>query len=407
MRRLLLFSIGLTVAITGCSIARASDDLGGIDLIDVSGPLDVRALDFVSDSIELAATQGKDLAVVQVNSRAVLNEAAADRLETLLETPPVPVAVWVGPSPAVAFGATFWWPSIASHGAIAPGSEIGHQNPRILGVDRGESDESLAAEETGLDLQPTFRQYLQDLDGATFDTQDGPVVVETLQTTPDGGVTTKNVTFRKPGLITRFLRLGITPEAAFFFLTMGLTMAIFEFYALGPGVAAGVATLALIPGIWGVFTLPTKWWAIGLLFLAFVTLVTGHQRGGLVGYTLVGAVLLQVSGMFLIDGGGQIDPRWWLVLLSVLMVLFFFLLAMPTVQRARLSSETVGREGLIGHVGVAQVDFDPDGLVMVEGARWRGTAHREAGINKGDSVVVTGVDGLFLEVERETTERET
>ncbi|HEU4894212.1 MAG TPA: NfeD family protein, partial [Acidimicrobiia bacterium] len=139
----------------------------------------------------------------------------------------------------------------------------------------------------------------------------------------------------------------------------------------------------------------------------FVILVTSYQRGGISALTALGAIVLQVGGTFLIDGGGQIDPRWWLILPTVLGVLFFFLLAMPTVQRARLSTETIGRSGLIGEGGLALVDFDPDGLVEVRGARWRGTAHREAGIVAGDSVEVTGVDGLFLEVDKKSTGRET
>ncbi len=115
--------------------------------------------------------------------------------------------------------------------------------------------------------------------------------------------------------------------------------------------------------------------------------------------TVTGAILLQMSGMFFVDGAGQIDPRWWLVLPSVLGVLFFFLLAMPTVQRARLSTQTIGRDSLIGNAGRALVEFEPNGLVEVNGARWRATAHREAGIAEGDEITVIGVDGLYLEVE--------
>jgi membrane-bound ClpP family serine protease len=62
---------------------------------------------------------------------------------------------------------------------------------------------------------------------------------------------------------------------------------------------------------------------------------------------------------------------------------------------------------MIGETGTALVDFDPDGLVEVRGARWKGTAHREAGISSGDTIEVTGVDGLFLEVDRKVTGRET
>lgn len=116
--------------------------------------------------------------------------------------------------------------------------------------------------------------------------------------------------------------------------------------------------------------------------------------------------MLQVGGMTLIDGAGQIDPRWWLVLPSVLAVLFFFLMAMPTVQRARMSTQTIGRDSLIGRSGLALADFDPDGVIEVGGARWRATAHREANLKVGSPVVVTGVDGLYLEVEPSGCERE-
>lgn len=401
--RLLLLGLLSVLSLTAC----AEPTGGGIDVIDVSGPLDTSALEFISDSIESGAEIGQELSVIQLNSKAVLDGEGFDRLAGLVESPPLPVAVWVGPSPAHAYGAAATLPELASHSAIAPnGSVIGHFEPAILGETPGSSDEVIAAEDTGLSLEPAVRQYLQELDGATFDTASGPVVVSTLQEFGDG-VTLKTPTFRKPGLSTRFFRLAVTPEAAFFFLAIGITIAVFEFYALGPGVAAGVASLSLILGGWGLVTLPTNWWALALVLAGFVVLVAAYQRGGILVMTALGALMLQAGGMFLIEGGGQIDPRWWLVLPTVLGVLFFFLLAMPTVSRARLSTETIGRDGLVGEHGRALVDFDPDGLVEVRGARWRGTAHREAGISAGDSVFVTGVDGLFLEVDPEMTDRET
>jgi membrane-bound serine protease (ClpP class) len=112
--------------------------------------------------------------------------------------------------------------------------------------------------------------------------------------------------------------------------------------------------------------------------------------------------MLQVAGMAFVEGSGQIDPRWYLVLPSVLAVLFFFLLAMPTVQRARFSTRTIGRDVLIGERGVAVDAFDPDGVVEIRGARWRATAHREAGLTAGSEILVSGVDGMFLEVEPAT-----
>lgn len=373
-------------------------------MVDVSGPLDAAALGFMVDSIESAAVNGQELLVLQVNSRAVLDEGLYDQLTDIVANPPLPVAVWLGPQPASALGGMAVLVTNAPVTAGAPGTYIGRFSPTIA----GETGESFVVEApdlfetTGLPLQPSIRQYLQGLDGTSMPTQHGPVVVETLRTFESNGVagvTLKTVTFRKPPLTTRFFRLAATPEAAFFFLVVGLSLVTFEFFALGPGVAAGVAVLSLWLASWGIVNLPVRPWALALAVAGWILLTTAHQRGGVLALTILGAAVLQVAGLFYIDGSGQIDPRWWLVLLSVLAALFFFLLAMPTVQRSRLSTQTIGRDSLIGRSGVAVGIFDPDGTVEVGGARWRATAHRESGIGDGSPVVVTGVDGLFLEVE--------
>ena len=411
MRRLVLTAVLLAIPVTALA---QGDDERGIDVVDVSGPLDAAALEFVIESIERAAQDEEELVLLQIDSRAVLDGGAYSRLIEVLLTPPLPVAVWVGPAPAHAFGGAALLLEVPDHAAISPGSSIGLTDPLVLGgtVEAGvvSSDPSfeaevLAAEDTGFELQPTLRQYLQELDGRSFETADGAVQVSTVREFGEG-VTLKEVTFSKPGLVTRFFRLAVIPEAAFFFLVVGLSVVTFEFFALGPGVAAGVAALSLIPAGWGLVNLPTRWWGLLIVLLGWGLLTAAYQKGGFVLMTTGGVLLLQIGGMALIDGGGQIDPRWWLVLPSVLAVLFFFIIAMPTVQRARLSTQTIGRESLVGRAGSALVDFDPDGLVEIDGARWRATAHREAPLVVGSRVVVTGVDGLYLEVEPLEVDRE-
>jgi membrane-bound serine protease (ClpP class) len=393
----------ILLAALGLAACSGNRDGGGIDVIDVSGPLDGRALEFMADSIHRAAADGQVLALLQVDSPAVLDGEGFDRVMAILDDPPLPVATWVGPAPAVAFGgAELIAHNAGGPSAIAPGSEWGITNPVVLGESRSPiigPVEAMPAEAlASSNLQPTVRQYLQHLDGQTFVTADGPMEVRTLIAF-EGGVTLKPVTFLKPGVVDRFFRLAVLPEAAFFFLVVGLTLIVFEHYALGPGFAAGVGGVSVLLGGWGLATLPLRWWALGLAILGWVLLTWAHQRGGSVTLTVLGTAALLAGGTYLVDGAGQIDPRWWLILPSVLAVLFFYLLAMPTVQRARLSTITMGRESLIGMIGRATTDFAPDGVVEVAGARWRATAHREAGLMAGASVLVTGVDGLYLEVD--------
>jgi membrane-bound ClpP family serine protease len=396
--RRIICLVALLVLIVACSDQPAAEP--GIDVIDVSGPLDASALEFMNRSILDAADRGQILAVLQIDSPAVLDGGALARLEETLGSPPLPVAVWVGPAPAVANGGIGQIVLEMDHAALTTGA-TSLPFPTIAGVvEDGVIAYGDGFEHSGLPIQPTIRQYLQSLDRETFNTADGPVVVETLVPFEDG-FTLKQVTFRQPDIGTRFWRLAATPEAAFFFLVVGLTIASFEFFAIGPGVAAAVAAASLLLAGWGIVNLPVQPWALALAVLGWVMLTAAYQKGGVLAITVLGAVMMQIAGSFYVGGSGQIDPRWYLVLPSVLAVLFFFLLAMPTVQRARFSTGTIGRDGLIGETGVALALFDPDGMVEVKGARWRATAHREAGLVAGSAIRVAGVDGLFLEVEPE------
>lgn len=406
MRRSLVFIALLSLPLI-ISCSESTEDpaanLPGTDVIDVSGPLDASALNFIVSAIEAAADDGQQLALLQLNSPAVLDREAFDDLVAIVDNPPLPVAIWLGPAPAVAYGGVADLISNAPVAAAAPGSRIGRNQPTVAGSDTtGAVAGDIDVQQTDLDLQPTFRQYLQALDGQTMHTSLGGVEVSTLRPfVQDGveGVTLRTVTFRKPPLSVRFFRLAATPEAAFFFLVVGLSMVTFEFFALGPGVAAGVAAISLWLAGWGVVNLPVNSWAVAIAIAGWALLSTAYQRGGVFALTVLGAIFLQVGGLFFVDGSGQIDTMWWLILLSVLSALFFFLLAMPTVQRSRLSTQTIGREAMVGLVGTAKSDFDPNGTVEVNGARWKSTAHREAGLVAGSPVVVVGVDGLFLEVE--------
>jgi membrane-bound ClpP family serine protease len=149
----------------------------------------------------------------------------------------------------------------------------------------------------------------------------------------------------------------------------------------------------------GLAVLPVRGWAIVAAVTAIGVLAAGAQKGGVLASTILGTGLLLWSGFALNAGAPQVETSPIGVLLGVAAVLFFFLLAIPTVARARLSTRTIGRERLIGRAGRALSDFLPDGLVEIDGARWPATAHREAAISEGAEVVVVAVYGARVEVD--------
>ena len=382
-------------------------DEGVVEFVDLSGILDERMLSFAIDSISRAAERGDtEIVVLQIDSPGVVGseETLAELIE-LTTSPPVPVATWIGPAPARAFGGAGLLALSAEVRFAAPGSEIGFLSPAVAGTGAAEGDGPLydgvadTGDVAGIEVSSMTaapRQVVQLLDGRTVAFAGGERALSTLVRV-DGGETIATIV-RSPGWWDGFLRLASTPEAAFFLLVAGLTVAAFEFYAIGPGIAAGVAAMCLFLASYGIAVLPVRWWAVALTLLSAWVLAVAYQRGSVLALNLVGLVGLAVAGFSFTDAAPQFSPGVPGVLLTIGSAAFFFLLAMPTVARSRFSTRTIGREHLVGRNGRAVSDFSPDGVVEVDGARWRASAHREAGLRRDDPVVVTAVEGWFLEV---------
>jgi membrane-bound serine protease (ClpP class) len=60
---------------------------------------------------------------------------------------------------------------------------------------------------------------------------------------------------------------------------------------------------------------------------------------------------------------------------------------------------TTGAAGMIGQRAVVRAALDPEGQVQLDGELWRAVAE-DAPVPAGETVRVTGVDGLTLRVSR-------
>ena len=398
----LLIPVGGTTA--------ATDDSHHIEIIEVSGNLDRATLDFVAGRIDAAASGGAAAAIIQIDSRATLS-GAVHHLIARVKDPPLPLVAWVGPSPATAFGGAASILEAAPVGTAAPGVRIGHALPIVAGEpETGDLADPLINYASGsatvtepidglVDIvAPSISNLLVELQGRTVSVRGHPTEINTIRDTGDGIAAVETV-FHEPGIWVRTLRIATGAEPAFFFLMIGLTVAAFEFYALGPGIAAGVATLCLLVSGYGLAVLPLRGWAVALALVSIGLLTADFQRGRTGPLTLAGAGSMLVAGLFFTDAAPQIRPSWWIILMIVISVTAFYVIGMRTVARARFSTPTVGRDHLVGLDGLAITTFQPDGIVEVKGARWKATAHREAMLSPGNPVVVRGVDGQTLEVE--------
>jgi membrane-bound serine protease (ClpP class) len=128
------------------------------------------------------------------------------------------------------------------------------------------------------------------------------------------------------------------------------------------------------------------------MFAFAVDVQTGVPRV----WTGIGIVALVTGTFTLYEGLGL---PWIALSLGVVAVVLFMLAGMPAMVRTRFSTPTIGREWMVGDLGEAVVQLNPDGVVRVRGGLWRARTNRATPIDRGEPVRVVEVDRLLLEVE--------
>ena len=91
-------------------------------------------------------------------------------------------------------------------------------------------------------------------------------------------------------------------------------------------------------------------------------------------------------------------PVWGIVSILTAYAVFAYIMyriSHPTVLYKPVSSP----EAIVGKDGVVEVELKPEGYVRVEGELWKAACPR-GDLYKGDMVVVTGMEGLKLTVEK-------
>lgn len=360
-----------------------------IVVVDVDGLLDPVTADLVERSLTEAEREGAALFVLTLDSSVAVDVDVAD-LGDRVARARVPVVSWVkgggaargGPA-RVAVEADVV--ALATDAVIETGGEE---------FDRAGGPVDLVA--------PTLRDLIALLDGREVVVEGEARALDLGRVIGEAGGERKQVlpiSFRELGLTEQAQHALTSPFVAYLLLVLGLCLIVFEFFAVGIGLAAAAGCLLVVGAFVGFAHLPVNAVAMALLVAGVACISIDVQAGVPRFWAIVGTVLLLVGSFRLYDGPSRLDPPAWQVIVVVVGALLFVLPGLAAVIRARFSTPTIGRDWMVGERGVAEIEFDQDGVVTVRGALWRARSTRAARIHPGESVRVTGIRGLVLEVE--------
>jgi membrane-bound serine protease (ClpP class) len=339
---------------------------------------------------------------------------------TAISNSKIPVAIWVGPSGSRAYGLPAQMLAVADVTAMAPGARIGRTGTMLTvnsqQVTFGAADETLQAGSLGfLDAReqkvlkfstddrgvPVLRNMLYALDGLNVRS----VALDTVSDALDakGQVTREATTVRffKLGLVPRLLHTVASPPSALLLVTIGLALLVFEFFTAGIGIAAFVGAICLILGCMGIGALSMSGIGLAFLLAAFVAFAVDVQVGVPRFWTGVGLVSYVIGAftMFRNVDGVTMRPGWLSLSVCIISVALSFIVGMPSMVRTRFATPTIGRENLLGTIGVAVGNVNPEGIVLVDGAKWHARTNRATPLTDNAPMRVVAIDGVTLEVE--------
>jgi len=377
----------------------------------VEGTINPVTEQFIIRLIEEGEKEEAKAILILLDTPGGLEESMRNIIKAILQSP-LPVISYVYPPGSRAASAGSFIVMASHHAFMSPNTTIGAAHPvTVEGQEVGEkivndlaSFIRTLAETRGRNPEIAEKMGRESISFTEKEAQEKGII-DGIARSPEEVVETLGI--KNPRIIEinmkgkeKFLHFLLDPTLAYLFLVIGALGIIFELS--NPG--------AVIPGVFGTILLLLSFYAFsifpinlaGILFIVlglFLFLLDILVTPGIGILTAGGAVALFFGSLILFDVQGGISVPLNVIITTVACVVAFFVFALGMAIRAMKKEVVTGRESLIGQVGIAKEDLNPEGFITVEGELW--WAKAESPIKKGEKVVVSQKEGQTLIVKKE------
>jgi membrane-bound serine protease (ClpP class) len=385
--------------------------------------------EYIGRAIEEARQTNADAVLIELRTPGGLVDSTRSIIEKMLASP-VPVIVYVAPSGARAASAGFFILEAADVASMAPGTNTGAAHPVNFG---GEKMDDVMKQKLENDAAAFMRSFVgprgrnvalaeaavreskswtdkEALDNHLIDyiASDQNHLFKQMDGKPIKRFDGKTVTLHLVGarvielqmtVKQRILDFLVDPNIAFIVLAIGALALYAELNHPGAIVPGVVGVVFILLALFALNLLPTRYAAFTLIMAAFVmfALEAKFATHGVLG--IAGIALMTIGGLLLVDGPiPEMRVKLWTALSVSIPLGAITVFLMSIALKARRNKVVTGEQGMIGSVGEARTDIDPEGKVFVQGELWN--AHAPSRVQMGEHVVVRKVDGLELEVEK-------
>jgi membrane-bound serine protease (ClpP class) len=415
-------------------------------LLDVQGPIGPATVEFVTSALEAAESRNTELVIIRMDTPGGLDASTRDIVKSILNSS-VPVATFVAPEGARAASAGMYILYASHIAAMSPATNVGAATPvSIIGGNQPGGKAKPGEDEAGGDSTPDVsdtmtRKAINDAvayarglaakhgrnaDWAELAVREAASI--TAERALESGVIDlvandlgdlleqihgRAVRVRgqervldtasllveqlEPDWKSELLAVITSPTIAYLLLLIGVYGLILEGYHPGAILPGVVGAICLLLALYALQMLPVNYAGLALLVLG-ILLIIGEVMTPSFGVLGIGGVISMVIGSIILidtDVPGFAVSRpliGGIALASAVGLMAIIGIAV----KARQKPIVAGREELLGARGTALADFDRIGEVFVHSERWR--AVTATPLREGQTVIVTAIDGLTLDV---------
>ncbi len=455
--------VSLLISVLLLTIGNVTSTENQVLVITISGPIGPATSDYVLHGFEAAENAGAELVVLKMDTPGGLDIAMRDIIQGILSSS-VPVATFVSPRGARAASAGTYILYASHIAAMAPATTLGAATPIAIGGmpefpgmpekpkdDKTKDDEG--AEEDASDNKhlPDAMQRKMVNDAAAYIrglaqlrnrnvewaeqavrrasslsaeeaveinvvdllATDLEELLEKLHNQPvtilnqerELSTETATVVHHEPDWRNELLSIITDPNILPILMTLGMFGLIYEMLNPGfvlPGVLGGICILL---ALYAAQVLPINYAGLALIILGILFIIGEVFVPSFGALGIGGAIAIVFGSIILIDtdleGYGVSIP--FMSTFAALNALFvFFIISM--VIKSRKNPVVSGSEELIGSTGQVLEAWENAGRVRVHSEIWE--AKSPFPIQAGDLIRVTGLEGLTLMVEPESSLKE-
>ena len=366
--------------------------IANVNIFEIEGIFSSGHINALERYVEESKDDQQDLFIVQYNASDI-NLNSVEDLEVILNSIDIPKAIWVGPnkrevkmsilknfdfvglSPGtvvtndegvMAFGSICESNTCSGSDVLIDAEEGIYQGYLVVGS-IGAFVERLGSQDITSRLRPMSLSF--NLSSEEID----------------------QIRFIKPSLFERFYIAISNPVFAYLFFALGFALIGLELFAIGPGLMAFIGALLISFSSMTFYEYGLNYSGLIIFLASFLIFIKVLSRGffGLLGIT---ALIILHSSSLIMFSDYLLQINHFLLVGSSLAIAFFYYIAIPTVIRSRLTTDTSAMSSLVNsEVTLLEIISNNQALVKLNGKKL------VVGTNKSNSYILKNEYQLFEE----------